>query len=150
LLIFSGSFFCICSDAFVNTSTSYGFWFEIKLHGMVVLAIGVAPLSLEIWPRLIEQVLYPLYHNCNSRGITPKVFSHCLKGDANGGGILVLGEILEPSIVYSPLVPSQYVLFCTDFLIFPQFVDHFSLHIAQYWYKGTCNASLKGIHGIKY
>ncbi|WJX69968.1 hypothetical protein P8452_54129 [Trifolium repens] len=28
-------------------------------------------------------------------------------GDANGGGILVLGEILEPSIVYSPLVPSQ-------------------------------------------
>ncbi|XP_015898610.1 aspartic proteinase 36 isoform X2 [Ziziphus jujuba] len=43
----------------------------------------------------------------SSRGITPKVFSHCLKGDGNGGGILVLGEILEPSIVYSPLVPSQ-------------------------------------------
>ncbi|KAK7267842.1 hypothetical protein RIF29_20521 [Crotalaria pallida] len=43
----------------------------------------------------------------SSRGITPKVFSHCLKGDSNGGGILVLGEILEPSIVYSPLVPSQ-------------------------------------------
>lgn len=41
------------------------------------------------------------------RGITPKVFSHCLKGDGIGGGILVLGEILEPSIVYSPLVPSQ-------------------------------------------
>lgn len=54
----------------------------------------------------------------SSRGITPKVFSHCLKGDGNGGGILVLGEILEPSIVYSPLVPSQYVLFCTSFLIF--------------------------------
>lgn len=45
----------------------------------------------------------------SSRGITPKVFSHCLKGDGNGGGILVLGEILEPGIVYSPLVPSQYV-----------------------------------------
>ncbi|KAK7392523.1 hypothetical protein VNO78_20965 [Psophocarpus tetragonolobus] len=43
----------------------------------------------------------------SSRGITPKAFSHCLKGDGNGGGILVLGEILEPSIVYSPLVPSQ-------------------------------------------
>lgn len=54
----------------------------------------------------------------SSRGITPKVFSHCLKGDGNGGGILVLGEILAPSIVYSPLVPSQYVLFCTSFLIF--------------------------------
>ncbi|XP_052173684.1 aspartic proteinase 36-like [Diospyros lotus] len=43
----------------------------------------------------------------SSRGITPKVFSHCLKGEGNGGGILVLGEILHPSIVYSPLVPSQ-------------------------------------------
>ncbi|GMY25022.1 aspartic proteinase-like protein 2 isoform X2 [Fagus crenata] len=43
----------------------------------------------------------------SSRAITPKVFSHCLKGDGNGGGILVLGEILEPGIVYSPLVPSQ-------------------------------------------
>uniref|UniRef100_A0A7N0ZZK1 Peptidase A1 domain-containing protein n=1 Tax=Kalanchoe fedtschenkoi TaxID=63787 RepID=A0A7N0ZZK1_KALFE len=43
----------------------------------------------------------------SSRGITPKVFSHCLKGEGNGGGILVLGEILEPGIVYSPLVQSQ-------------------------------------------
>ena len=47
----------------------------------------------------------------SSRGITPKVFSHCLKGEGNGGGILVLGEILDPSIVYTPLVPSQYVFF---------------------------------------
>uniref|UniRef100_A0A7C9ADQ8 Peptidase A1 domain-containing protein n=1 Tax=Opuntia streptacantha TaxID=393608 RepID=A0A7C9ADQ8_OPUST len=43
----------------------------------------------------------------SSRGVTPRAFSHCLKGEGNGGGILVLGEILEPSIVYSPLVPSQ-------------------------------------------
>ncbi|KAJ7972298.1 Aspartic proteinase-like protein 2 [Quillaja saponaria] len=43
----------------------------------------------------------------SSRGVTPKVFSHCLKGQGSGGGILVLGEILEPSLVYSPLVPSQ-------------------------------------------
>ncbi|CAK9140444.1 unnamed protein product [Ilex paraguariensis] len=43
----------------------------------------------------------------SSKGITPRVFSHCLKGEGNGGGILVLGEILDPSIVYSPLVPSQ-------------------------------------------
>lgn len=46
-----------------------------------------------------------------SQGVTPKVFSHCLKGDSNGGGVLVLGEIVEPGIVYTPLVPSQYVLF---------------------------------------
>ncbi|KAL9362132.1 hypothetical protein Peur_044917 [Populus x canadensis] len=43
----------------------------------------------------------------STRGITPRVFSHCLKGDGSGGGILVLGEILEPGIVYSPLVRSQ-------------------------------------------
>ncbi|KAG6780315.1 hypothetical protein POTOM_013169 [Populus tomentosa] len=42
-----------------------------------------------------------------SQGITPRVFSHCLKGDDAGGGILVLGEIVEPNIVYSPLVPSH-------------------------------------------
>lgn len=51
----------------------------------------------------------------SSRGIAPKVFSHCLKGDDSGGGILVLGEIVEPNVVYTPLVPSQYV-FC-----FPSF-----------------------------
>lgn len=45
----------------------------------------------------------------SSQGIAPKVFSHCLKGDDTGGGILVLGEIVEPNIVYSPLVQNQYV-----------------------------------------
>ncbi|PKI57650.1 hypothetical protein CRG98_021978 [Punica granatum] len=43
----------------------------------------------------------------SSKGIVPKVFSHCLKGDSAGGGFLVIGEILEPDIVYSPLIPSQ-------------------------------------------
>ncbi|MBA0800261.1 hypothetical protein Gohar_010706, partial [Gossypium harknessii] len=43
----------------------------------------------------------------SSQGITPKVFSHCLKGSNSGGGILVFGEILEPNMVYTPLVPSQ-------------------------------------------
>ncbi|KAK4741897.1 hypothetical protein SAY87_025485 [Trapa incisa] len=42
-----------------------------------------------------------------SQGLTPHAFSHCLKGDDNGGGILVLGEIVDPSMIYSPLVPSQ-------------------------------------------
>ncbi|KAJ1385500.1 Xylanase inhibitor, N-terminal, partial [Sesbania bispinosa] len=42
----------------------------------------------------------------SSQGIAPRVFSHCLKGDNSGGGILVLGEIVEPNIIYSPLVPS--------------------------------------------
>lgn len=43
----------------------------------------------------------------NSLGVSPRVFSHCLKGSDNGGGILVLGEIVEPGLVYTPLVPSQ-------------------------------------------
>ncbi|GAU35368.1 hypothetical protein TSUD_57170 [Trifolium subterraneum] len=43
----------------------------------------------------------------SSQGIAPRVFSHCLKGDSSGGGLLVLGEIVEPNIIYSPLVPSQ-------------------------------------------
>ncbi|CAA0832628.1 Eukaryotic aspartyl protease family protein [Striga hermonthica] len=43
----------------------------------------------------------------SSQGITPNAFSHCLKGEDGGGGILVLGEIVEPNIVYTPLVPSQ-------------------------------------------
>ncbi|PWA78577.1 aspartic peptidase A1 family [Artemisia annua] len=43
----------------------------------------------------------------SAQGITPKVFSHCLRGDGNGGGKLVLGEITAPNMVYSPLVPSQ-------------------------------------------
>ncbi|KAM2745329.1 hypothetical protein PS2_021078 [Malus domestica] len=65
---------------------------EVSLNG--VLGLSQGPLSV------ISQL--------SSRGITPSVFSHCLKGDGNGGGILVLGEILEPSIVYTPLVPKKF------------------------------------------
>lgn len=43
----------------------------------------------------------------SSIGVAPSVFSHCLSGSETGGGILVLGEIVEPGIVYTPLVPSQ-------------------------------------------
>lgn len=44
----------------------------------------------------------------HSQGLAPKVFSHCLRGpDHGGGGILVLGEITDPKIVYSPIVKSQ-------------------------------------------
>ncbi|KAI9080180.1 hypothetical protein K1719_037858 [Acacia pycnantha] len=41
----------------------------------------------------------------SSKGLVPKVFSHCLRGDEQGGGNLVLGEIVEPNIVFTPLVP---------------------------------------------
>lgn len=42
-----------------------------------------------------------------SQGATPNAFSHCLKGGNGGGGILVLGQVIEPNIVYTPLVQSQ-------------------------------------------
>ncbi|KAL0390598.1 UNVERIFIED_CONTAM: Aspartic proteinase-like protein 2 [Sesamum calycinum] len=43
----------------------------------------------------------------SSQGVVPSAFSHCLKGENGGGGILVLGQIVEPNLVYTPLVPSQ-------------------------------------------
>jgi kinase len=43
----------------------------------------------------------------SSQGIASGVFSHCLRGDSSGGGILVLGEIVEPNIVDTPLLPLQ-------------------------------------------
>ncbi|KAE9589127.1 putative nepenthesin [Lupinus albus] len=43
----------------------------------------------------------------HSQGVAPNVFSHCLKGDDSGGGLLVLGEAVEPNMVYSPLIPKQ-------------------------------------------
>lgn len=55
------------------------------------------------------QGLMSVISQLSSRGATANVFSHCLKGDDNGGGILVLGEILELNIVYTPLIPSVYV-----------------------------------------
>ncbi|KAK6943919.1 Xylanase inhibitor, N-terminal, partial [Dillenia turbinata] len=39
-----------------------------------------------------------------SRGLIPRVISHCLKGDGNGGGILVFGELVEPHMAYTPMV----------------------------------------------
>ncbi|XP_019452719.1 PREDICTED: aspartic proteinase-like protein 2 [Lupinus angustifolius] len=42
-----------------------------------------------------------------SQGKAPRVFSHCLKGDTSGGGMLILGEVVEPNMTYSPLIPKQ-------------------------------------------
>ncbi|XP_047335349.1 aspartic proteinase 39-like [Impatiens glandulifera] len=40
-----------------------------------------------------------------SQKVMPNVFSHCLRGDE--GGIVVLGEIMHPNMVYSPLIPTE-------------------------------------------
>jgi hypothetical protein len=42
-----------------------------------------------------------------SQGLSPKVFSHCLKGSEEGGGILVLGKIVAPDLVFTPLDSSM-------------------------------------------
>ena len=63
----------------------------------------------------------------SSQGITPNAFSHCLKGRNGGGGVLVLGEIVEPNIVYSPLVPSQYVSYLLVGLCYFVFIVQSSL-----------------------
>eukprot|EP00250_Pteridium_aquilinum_P029906 c40312_g1_i1 orf=119-1654(+) len=41
-----------------------------------------------------------------TQGLTPGVFAHCLQGSDKGGGILVLGNVVEPSMVYTPLLSS--------------------------------------------
>ncbi|XP_030494188.2 aspartic proteinase 36 [Cannabis sativa] len=43
----------------------------------------------------------------SSQGISPKIFSHCLKGDDNGGGTLLFGDVQHPNMVYTPIVPSK-------------------------------------------
>lgn len=43
----------------------------------------------------------------SSQGIAPDSFSHCLVGSDSGGGILVIGQIVDPNMVYTPLVESQ-------------------------------------------
>ncbi|GLT80814.1 hypothetical protein SLA2020_522320 [Shorea laevis] len=64
-------------------------------NGAVDGIFGFGPQNLSIISQLASQ------------GIAPKVFSHCLKGDNSGGGILILGKIVEPNIVYTSLVRSQ-------------------------------------------
>uniref|UniRef100_A0A453T0C4 Xylanase inhibitor N-terminal domain-containing protein n=1 Tax=Aegilops tauschii subsp. strangulata TaxID=200361 RepID=A0A453T0C4_AEGTS len=46
----------------------------------------------------------------NSLGVSPKKFSHCLKGSEEGGGIFLLGEIVEPRLVFTPLAGPHYNL----------------------------------------
>ncbi|KAF3678105.1 hypothetical protein T459_28728 [Capsicum annuum] len=50
----------------------------------------------------------------SAQGVIPHVFSHCLRGSNGGGGILVFGQIVEPTLVYTPLVPSHLSkVFCS-------------------------------------
>lgn len=57
-----------------------------------------------------------------SSGKVKKVFSHCLSGN-KGGGIFALGEVVDPKVNRTPLVPNEYVMSTLLFvsLSFPSF-----------------------------
>lgn len=42
-----------------------------------------------------------------AQGKVGRVFAHCLQGDNGGGGTFVIGNILEPGISYTPVIPKQ-------------------------------------------
>jgi hypothetical protein len=42
-----------------------------------------------------------------ANGTTPNIFAHCLQGDSNASSTLVIGEVTEPGIVYTSMVPNS-------------------------------------------
>jgi hypothetical protein len=57
----------------------------------------------------------------NSQGVSPMAFSHCLTSSDDGGSILVLGEVVMPGFVFTPLVPSWSVFVFRMLLLLPNF-----------------------------
>lgn len=43
-------------------------------------------------------------------GKVKKIFAHCLDG-TNGGGIFVIGHVVQPKVNMTPLIPNQYVIY---------------------------------------
>ncbi|KAM3303007.1 aspartic proteinase 36-like [Capsicum chacoense] len=76
---------------------------------MITLRTG----DLSISYRAIDEIFglgklgFLIIVQLSTRGVTPTVFSHCLKGSNGGVGVLVLGQVVEPNLVYTPLVQSQ-------------------------------------------
>ncbi|CAA6667236.1 unnamed protein product [Spirodela intermedia] len=65
------------------------------IFGKALIKIGISCSSR--WILDLGSMGHLSSHSC-TLGVSPKVFSHCLKGADNGGGILVLGEIVEPGL----------------------------------------------------
>lgn len=53
-----------------------------------------------------------------SSGKAKKVFSHCLDA-GRGGGIFSIGEVMDPKVNRTPLVPNEYVISTFLFVSFP-------------------------------
>ena len=43
-------------------------------------------------------------------GKVKKIFAHCLDS-ISGGGIFAIGEVVEPKLKTTPVVPNQYVYY---------------------------------------
>ncbi|KAK6144285.1 hypothetical protein DH2020_021105 [Rehmannia glutinosa] len=85
-----------CSDSLCSSQNQCGYTFQYGDGNRAVDGIfGFGQQGMSVISQL------------SSQGIVPNSFSHCLRGGNGGGGILVLGQIVEPNIVYTPLVPSQ-------------------------------------------
>ncbi|PWA48923.1 Aspartic peptidase [Artemisia annua] len=50
---------------------------------------------------------FSIMSQLSSQGVTPNEFMHCFSGSIYGGGSLLIGHILEPNVIYTPLVQSQ-------------------------------------------
>lgn len=48
-----------------------------------------------------------------SAGKVKKMFAHCLDG-TNGGGIFAIGQLVQPKLNSTPMVPNQYVILHHD------------------------------------
>ena len=41
------------------------------------------------------------------QGLIPRVFAHCLQGSEKGGGILVIGNVVDRGFPFTPIISSQ-------------------------------------------
>jgi hypothetical protein len=41
------------------------------------------------------------------QGLAPRVFAHCLQGSEKGGGIFVIGDIVDVGFLFTPIISSQ-------------------------------------------
>lgn len=61
-------------------------------------------------------------------GKVNKMFAHCLDTQNGGGGIFTIGNVVEPKLPTTPMVPNQYVNISTPYIFSDFFPCRFSFH----------------------
>ncbi|KAK6933447.1 Xylanase inhibitor, N-terminal [Dillenia turbinata] len=64
-------------------------------HGRIDGILGLGPQDFSIVSQLA------------STGEMPWVFSECLRSEGDGGGFLIFGEVINHTLMYTPLLPSK-------------------------------------------